>query len=235
MHLRSPTLLRDFLPLLPLLLCQGCGVKSDSVAVATPATVDAPASNNVSPSIVIAEVAEAQVGVAYDYQPAVQDRESDTLRFTAVNLPTWASLDPASGHISGTPGPDDAGVYESISITVADATHQAVTAPFSITVNSAPDAPDSMDTQEVGNGVASLQWEIPPSKVSGEPLDDLVGFRILYGRSSSDLDHSVMIQDPATTSYQVSGLTSGLWYFAVVAVNANGLEGPPTTLANKSI
>ncbi len=87
----------------------------------------------------------------------------------------------------------------------------------------------------MGSGVASLQWEMPPSKVSGEPLDDLAGYRILYGRSSSDLDHSVLITDPATTSYQFSTLTSGVWYFAVVAVNANGLEGPPTTLATKSI
>ena len=53
--------------------------------------------------------------------------------------------------------------------------------------------------------------------------------------SSADLDHSVLITDPATTSYQFSTLTSGVWYFAVVAVNAGGLEGPPTTLATKSI
>ena len=182
-------------------------------------------SNNAPPTIVVAAVADAQVGATFDYQPVAQDPESDTLRFTAVNLPTWASLDPTSGRISGTPGPTDAGLYESISITVADATHKVVTAPFSITVNPALE----------GTGVASLQWETPPSKVSGEPLDDLAGYRILYGRSSSDLDHSVLITDPATTSYQFSTLTSGVWYFAVVAVNANGLEGPPTTLATKSI
>jgi len=119
----------------------------------------------------------------------------------------------------------DAGVYESVSITVADATHKVVTAPFSITVTPALE----------GTGVALLQWEAPPSKVSGEPLDDLAGYRILYGRSSSDLDHSVLITDPATTSYRFSSLTPGVWYFAVVAVNSNGLEGPPTTLATKSI
>ena len=174
----------------------------------------------------VAGVADAQVGATFDYQPVARDPESDTLRFTAVNLPTWASLDPTSGHISGTPGPNDAGLYESISITVADATHKVVTAPFSITVNPAP---------ELASGVASLQWEVPPSKVSGEPLDDLAGYRILYGRSSSDLDHSVLITDPAVTSYQISKLTSGVWYFAVVAVSSNGLEGPPTTLATKSI
>ena len=200
---------------------------SESATAATPAAVDVPAiSNNAPPTIVLAAVADAQVGATFDYQPVAQDPESDTLRFTAVNLPPWASLDPTSGRISGTPGPTDAGVYESISITVADATHKVVTAPFSITVNPA---------LELGSGVASLQWEMPPSKVSGEPLDDLAGYRILYGRSSSDLDHSVLITDPATTSYQFSTLTSGVWYFAVVAVNANGLEGPPTTLATKSI
>jgi Putative Ig domain len=227
MQRRSRNLLRAFLPLLPLCFCHACGGSSESAtAAATPAAVAVPAiSNNAPPTIMVAAVEDAQVGATFDYQPVAQDPESDTLRFTAVNLPTWASLDSTSGRISGTPGPTDAGLYESISITVADETHKVVTAPFSITVNPALE----------GSGVASLQWEMPPSKVSGEPLDDLAGYRILYGRSSSDLDHSVLITDPATTSYQVTSLTSGVWYFAVVAVNSNGLEGPPTTLATKSI
>ena len=230
MQRRSRNLLRAFFSLLPLCLCQASGVSSGSVTAATPATVDVPALSNLPPSIVIAAVADAQVGIVFDYLPVAQDPESDKLRFTSVNLPTWASLDPTSGRISGTPGPDDAGLYESISITVADATHLVVTAPFSIAVN-----PAVNPALESGSRGASLRWEMPPSKVDGEPLDDLVGYRILYGRSSSDLDHSVMIPDPATTSYQFSTLASGIWYFAVVAVNANGLEGPPTTLATKSI
>jgi len=227
MQRRSRDLLRAFLPLLPLCFCHACGGSNESAtAAATPAAVAVPAiSNNAPPTIVIAAVEDAQVGATFDYQPVAQDPESDTLRFTAVNLPTWASLDSTSGRISGTPGSNDAGLYESISITVADATHKVVTAPFSITVNPALE----------GTGVASLQWETPPSKVSGEPLDDLAGYRILYGRSSSDLDHSVLITDPANTSFQVSSLTPGVWYFAVVAFSSNGLEGPPTTLATKSI
>jgi hypothetical protein len=207
-------------------LCSACGDRGESAAAATTTDIDlAEISNNAPPTIVLAAVADAHVGVTFDYEPVAQDPESDTLRFSAANLPAWASLDTTSGRISGTPGPNDAGVYESISITVADATHKVVTAPFSITVNPALE----------GSGVASLHWETPPSKVSGEPLDDLAGYRILYGRSSSDLDHSVLITDPATTSYQFSTLTSGVWYFAVVAVNSSGLEGPPTTLATKSI
>ena len=227
MRRRLRDFVRAFLPLVPLCFSYACGGSAESVKASTPAAVDVPAiSNNAPPTIVLAAVEDAQVGATFDFQPVAQDPESDTLRFTAVNLPTWASLDPTSGRISGTPGPTDEGLYESISIIVADATHKVVTAPFSITVN---------PVMELGNGIASLQWEMPPSKVSGEPLDDLAGYRILYGRSSSDLDHSVLITDPATTSYQFSTLTSGVWYFAVVAVNASGLEGPPTTLATKSI
>jgi hypothetical protein len=226
MRRRLRDLLRAFLPLIPLCLCNACGGRGESAAVATTADIDAAEiSNNAPPIISLAPVEEAQVGATYDYQPAAQDPESDTLQFTAANLPPWAILDSTNGRISGTPGPNDAGLYESISITVADATHKVVTAPFSITVNPA----------ELGNGVASLRWESPPSKVDGEPLDDLAGYRILYGRSSSDLDHSVLITDPTITSYQFSTLTSGVWYFAVVAVNSSGLEGPPTTLATKSI
>jgi hypothetical protein len=194
--------------------------------------------NNAPPTILIAAVEDAQVGATFDYLPKAQDPESDTLQFTATNLPPWASLDSINGRIRGTPGPGDEGVYESISITVADTMHKVVTAPFSITVNPAlePALESALEPAlELGSGVASLQWEVPPSKVSGEPLDDLAGYRILYGRSSSDLDHSVLITDPATTSYQFSSLTSGVWYFAVVAVSSNGLEGPPTTLASKSI
>jgi hypothetical protein len=83
--------------------------------------------------------------------------------------------------------------------------------------------------------VASLRWEVPPSKLDGSPLDDLAGYRIRYGRNSDDLDKSVFISDPAVTSYEFNSLPSGIWYFAVVAVNAGGLEGPPTTTTMKSI
>jgi len=255
MQRRSLILLRALLPLTPLCLCQSYGGSSASVTAAAPTAVAVPAtfrpatsntaiSNNAPPAIATASVADAQVGARFDYLPAAQDPESDTLRFTAVNLPTWASLDPTSGLISGTPGPNDAGLYESISITVTDGTHVVATAPFSITVNPALDVNPTLEpvdpaqelaAQESGSGVALLQWEVPQTKVSGEPLDDLAGYRILYGRSSSDLDQSVLIPDPATTSYRFTSLTSGIWYFAVVAVSSNGLEGPPTTLASKSI
>jgi hypothetical protein len=166
----------------------------------------------------------ARIGETYSFQPIAGDADGDALMFTATNLPPWASIDPRNGRISGTPGPADQGVYESITVAVADATHRAETSAFSITVIGDP-----------GTGVATLRWEAPPSKLDGSPLDDLAGYRILYGRTPDDLDNSVLINDPAITSYEFTTLTKGLWYFTVVAVNSGGLEGPPTVVTTKSI
>jgi hypothetical protein len=227
---RMSFLVRAVLPVLPLVLCQACssGAASDSPTAAAPSSSNSttpPASANNAPTINRVGDEYAKVGETYSYQPIAGDAEGDTLQFSAVNLPPWASMDPTSGHISGTPGPADEGVYEAITITVADAAHKAVTAPFTITVLA-----DAAVT-----GVASLQWDLPMSKVDGSPLDDLAGFRILYGRDSNNLDRSVLISNPSATSYEFSALPSGIWYFAVVGVNSAGLEGPPTITAMKSI
>jgi hypothetical protein len=211
-------------------VCHGCGGgggggtsagNQDGAppSVATPA----PAGVNRAPTITTASPATAHVGETYNYQPVATDPDGDTLRFTANNLPPWASMDPNTGRITGTPGENDLGEYESITIVVADASGRTESDAFTITVSAG------------GAGVASLQWETPPSKVDGSPLDDLAGYRILYGRTADQLDRSVLISNPSTTSYEFSTLDPGTWYFAVVAVNAGGLEGPATTPAQKSI
>ncbi|MBC8026529.1 MAG: fibronectin type III domain-containing protein [Steroidobacteraceae bacterium] len=196
--------------------------------VAVPAPAPAPAAVNRAPTITTESAAVVAVGVTYDYLPAASDPDGDALRFTANNLPPWASLDPNTGRITGTPGESDLGEYESITIVVADAAARTESGAFTITVVTGAVATG-------GTGVASLQWETPPSKVDGTPLDDLAGYRILYGRTADELDRSVLIPNPSTTSYEFATLDPGTWFFAVVAVNAGGLEGPATTLAQKSI
>jgi hypothetical protein len=218
------------LPAVAIALVHGCGGGAPKPAVqSTPtdkpvSTPGAPSVGNAAPTIKNVGDEYARVGETYDFLPAATDTDGDALRFSASNLPPWASIDPDNGRITGTPGPADEGVYESISIVVADAGRRAETAPFSITVMG-----------EAASGVATLRWEAPPSKLDGSPLDDLAGYRILYGRKADDLDQSVLIDDPAVTTYEFTTLTKGIWYFAVVGVNSGGLEGPPTVITTKSI
>jgi len=220
---------RALLPIVPLAFCHGCGGGGGSSSdtppqASTPPPVSSPATANHAPSISGQVVDSVRVGESYDWKPTASDQDGDKLSFSSVNLPPWASMDPSTGHITGTPADGDVGVYESITITVADAKQEAVTAPFSITV-----------VGDVGTGVAALQWDTPSSKQDGSPLDDLAGYRILYGRNSDDLDKSVLVSNPSATSYEFDSLSGGIWYFAVVAVSSCGLEGPPTTIASKSI
>lgn len=227
MSFNAKQFVRAFLPAAVLGVCHGCGGGgSDSgtpTAASPPAPVTPAPSANAAPSIVGTASVSARVGSAYQFQPTASDRDGDTLTFSAENLPPWASLDAASGRISGTPRADDVGEYESITIYVADASHKTALEPFTINVLG------------VETGVASLHWDTPLSKVDGSPLDDLAGYRILYGRRADDLNQSVIITSSSTNAYEFTTLDEGVWYFAVVAVNANGLEGPPTTVTTKSI
>ena len=216
------------LPAAAIGLFYGCGgsAPSESAQTETPDTLPAPTppAANHAPTIKAVGDGYARVGETFSLDAAAVDADGDALRFSATNLPLWASIDPQTGRITGTPGPGDLGVHELITIVVADNSRRAETAPFMITV-----------VGDANTGVATLRWEAPPSKLDGSPLDDLAGYRILYGRTADDLDQSVLINDPAITSYEFTDLAKGIWYFAVVAVNAGGLEGPPTVISTKSI
>ena len=216
---------RAFLPVAFLAFCNACGGGGDSAPANAPQgdSPTSPGAANRAPSISGEAGEYARVGTRYEFQPTVDDKDGDQLTFSSNNLPPWATLDLETGRIAGTPDAGDVGAYESIVITVADATHVVKTGEFAITVLAAP------------TGVASLQWEVPPAKLDGSPLDNLAGYRILYGRSPDDLDRSVFIEGATVNTYEFSDLEGGIWYFAVAAVNANGLEGPPSTAAMKSI
>jgi hypothetical protein len=210
-------------------MCPGCGdgapdkatqVAGSSVPASPPVTAP---NGNRAPTIDGDANKVAQVGSEYVFQPDWNDADGDALAFTATNLPPWAVLDQKTGVVHGTPAPSDIGAYEAISITVADASHRVTSRDFTITV--------------VGpsNGVAMLEWPAPVSKVDGSLLDDLAGYRILYGHDPEDLDHSVYIANPDVHSFEFATLDSGTWYFSIVAVNAEGLEGPATSPAMKII
>lgn len=175
-----------------------------------------------TPTISVESNMQARVGVEFEFLPAVINM-GRAVSYSAVNLPAWASLDPATGRVVGKPKTADIGQHESITIFAANDAQRIATEPFSITVVGS------------GSGVATLEWRVPLTKMDGSRLDDLAGYRISYGRDAEVLDHSIFINDAAQTSYEFSMLDSGVWYFAVIAVNASGIEGPPTVPVRKTI
>ena len=86
-----------------------------------------------------------------------------------------------------------------------------------------------------GTGSATLSWEAPTTNTNGTALMDLAGYRIYYGSSAEHLDHTVNIGTVGLQTYVIEGLEPGNWYFAVMALAADGTESGLSDMVLKTI
>jgi hypothetical protein len=63
----------------------------------------------------------------------------------------------------------------------------------------------------------------------------LTGFTIYYGTNQSALTQSVVVSGATTTTYEITGLASGTWYFAVAANASDGTESAQSNVGSKTI
>jgi hypothetical protein len=165
----------------------------------------------------------ANVGQSYTFTPTASDPDGNTLAFSVSNLPAWANFNSANGTITGTPAAANVGSYANIVITVNDGRVSANLSAFSINV--------------VGqsNGSAVINWTPPTENTDGSALSDLDGFYVVYGRAENLLDQRVDVTNQGLTTYTVSNLASGTWYFAVSAYSASGGTSAVSNVATKTI
>lgn len=78
-------------------------------------------------------------------------------------------------------------------------------------------------------GSATLTWRSPLNK-SG-----LMGYYIYYGTSRTSLSRKIKVPDPTATSYTVTSLPPGTYYFKVTAYDGSGAESPATETLSKTI
>ena len=81
---------------------------------------------------------DAVAGRPFSLRPAASDPDGDPLTFSISNLPAWASFDPASGVLFGTPQLTDVGVYGHIAISVSDGTYKVSLPEITVTVVAPP-------------------------------------------------------------------------------------------------
>jgi hypothetical protein len=84
------------------------------------------------------------------------------------------------------------------------------------------------------NGSATLSWKAPTTNTDGTPVTPLSGFTIYYGTSSGALSHSISASATAT-SYEISGLAPGTWYFAIAADAKDGSHSAMSNIGSKTI
>jgi hypothetical protein len=87
----------------------------------------------------------------------------------------------------------------------------------------------------VASGTATLTWAPPTQNTDGSPVTTLTGYHIYYGTTQGALTQSVAISDPTATTYEITGLSTGTWYFAVAADAADGSESAQSNVGSKTI
>ncbi|MGB7739578.1 MAG: Ig domain-containing protein, partial [Steroidobacteraceae bacterium] len=151
----------------------------------------------------------------------------DVLVFEVGQKPSWATFNPATGELSGTPPAGAGGTYTDITILVSDGALKTALPSFTIKVT------ESSATGSTSS--ASLSWSAPTQNEDGSPLTDLAGYRVHYGTSASNLSKRVDIRDPATTSTVVQNLAQGTWHFAISAYTHTGAESSRSNVVSKVI
>jgi hypothetical protein len=207
----------------------GCN-GSDDAATAASATGAAGASpaatagtnsaavTNAGPTLQGTAITTATVGTVYSFQPQATTPGSASLTFSVTNKPAWATFNAATGQLSGTPSGSDVGSFAGIQISASDGTRSASLPAFAIAV-SAPAA---------GASSINLTWQAPTENSDGSPLTDLKGYKIHYGTQSQNYTGAISVDNPTLTTYLVSSLPAGKYYFAVTAFNAQGTESSPS-------
>lgn len=170
-----------------------------------------------APTISGTPVTSTTVGNSYSFTPSAQDIDGSVLSFSVTNKPAWAAFDTLTGRLSGTPTAISS--TANIVISVSDGKATAALAPFTLVVN--------------GDRV-TLSWYPPTTNIDGSALTNLNKYKIYYGTSAAALTNSVTV--PAgVSSYVVTGLTGGNWYFAMASINSVGTESALSSILTKTI
>jgi hypothetical protein len=207
----------------------GCGGGDDESTPASGSAEPPPAApppsggSNHAPTISGTAPAAVNASSAYNFVPAADDVDGDTLTFTVGNKPAWAAFNSSTGRLSGTPDAADVGTYSNITISVSDGHASTALDPFAIAVTA------------ISNGRATLSWTAPTENTDGSTLSNLAGYRIRYGKSAGALTQTIVISNASVTTYVVEDLAPATWYFAVTAFSSTGAESEYSNVANKQI
>lgn len=90
------------------------------------------------------------------------------------------------------------------------------------------------DPQPAPAGTASLSWTPPTQNTDGSSLTNLVGYRIHYGTTPDALNQTIQVANPGISSYTVTGLAAGTYYFAVRAY-ADGVASDLSNVRSKVV
>jgi fibronectin type III domain protein len=227
---RLKTLLSLSVLLIGGLLLAGCGGGTVSPVASAASEAVTPASAPPPPAAVVltgTPATSVTAGQNYLFQPKVS-QGGGVVTFSIQGQPNWATFNANTGELTGTPAPVNEGPTGLIIITGSNGSSSSSIGPFTIAVN-APSAPPPT------TGSATLSWTEPTENTNGTPITGLAGYHIYYGTTENAWTTTITVTSPSQTSYVVTGLAPGTYYFAVVSFNTAGMDSPQSNIASKTI
>jgi Putative Ig domain len=197
-------------------------------AASTPAPVAAPIAAPIAASVSAPVLSgtpagSVVVGNAYKFSPTVTVTGNAPLVFTIANAPSWATFNAGNGELSGIPSAANVGTYSNIVIGVSDGSTNVTLEPFSVSVT------------QIASGSVTLAWIPPTENSDGTPLTNLAGYRISFGTSPSSLIQTVNVTNPSLSTYVVSNLESGQWFFSVESYTTAGVTSPASDVVSTTL
>jgi hypothetical protein len=192
---------------------------------------------NRAPTISGQPPTSVRAGSQYDFVPTASDLDGDSLTFSIDNKPSWASFNPDTGALSGTPQTSDAGSYAGVTISVSDGSLSADVGPFTIEVttsNSSPTISGSPTTQLT----AGESYSFTPSasdpdsstlrfSITGKPA--WAEFDVLTGRlSGATADADIGIYTGIVISVTDGTETASLPEFSIEVLASGAATGSVT-------
>lgn len=194
-----------------------------STATTSTTTSTTSTATNHAPTLAGTPTTSVAVGSQYAFTPTSADADGDPLSFSIQNKPTWATFSSADGSLKGTPAASNVGTTYGVAISASDGKTSTSLGAFDLVVVSQ------------ASGTATLSWNAPTQNSDGSALTDLAGYRISYGSSIDQLHHTIHIKSAGVTTYVVTELDAGTWYFVVRAVNSKAAESDDSNTATKTI
>jgi hypothetical protein len=131
--------------------------------------------NNLPPVITGSPPTKLTAGTQYSFQPQSTDPDGDTLSYTAMNLPSWASINKTTGLVSGTPTEAHVGMSGMITIEVSDGKVASDLPQFRIEVTSAQAPPATVNSPPTIAGTPGTQATVGATYTFtpvGDDVDD---------------------------------------------------------------
>ena len=138
-------------------------------------TVEPATAPNMPPEISGTPAGSVVAGFGYSFTPTAMDPDGDTLVFSILRKPSWASFNAITGQLSGTPAATDVALYDNIAITVSDDLLSSSLPAFSINVVASNQAPTISGTPAV-DAVVDSPYAFAPT--ASDPDGDTLSFSI---------------------------------------------------------